>query len=93
MIISGTLNKAEIEGDVGEVIKTGVSLDDMDLIMAMTSKELYSNPIGSMIREIVSNAWDANTESGSEEAVIHISEELARLGWKVYQQALGPRSG
>lgn len=70
MIISGTLNKADVEGDVGEVIKTGVSLDDMDLIMAMTSKELYSNPIGSMIREIVSNAWDANTESGSEEAVI-----------------------
>lgn len=71
MVIDGTLKPVDKLGDDSpNLIRTGVSTDDADLIMAMTSKELYSNPIGSMVREIVSNGWDANMESGSNKAVI-----------------------
>lgn len=49
-------------GDFNSIEST-IRNEDLGLALGMVSKNLYSNPIGSFIRELVSNAWDANVEA------------------------------
>lgn len=60
------INKHELdEAQIGEFdsIDSTIAEKDMGLAMTMVSKNLYSNPIGSFIRELVSNAVDANVDA------------------------------
>lgn len=50
--------------------KVRISTENLGLMFSTISEGLYSNPIGSIIREIVSNAYDATIEAGSDEPVI-----------------------
>jgi len=59
-----------------DTIQAGIRQDDLGLAFTMVSKNLYSNPIGSFIREITANAVDANYEAGhNHPVVIHIYNE------------------
>ena len=59
-------------GDL-EKIEGGIDEKNMGLVMMMASKNLYSNPIGSFIRELAANAVDANVDADEESPVlIHI---------------------
>jgi len=75
------IKRTELEvsniGDFKE-IKANIKAEDLGLALTLVSKNLYSNPIGSFIREIASNAVDANKQVNIEDAVlIHIYQEGA----------------
>lgn len=48
----------------------GMSKDAQEMIFAMFTKNIYSNPIGSVVREITSNCFDAHKEAGVNDPVI-----------------------
>lgn len=60
------------ENTIGEFkdIQSGIRAEDLGFALNAVSKNLYSNPIGSFIRELVSNAVDANTENNSDKPVL-----------------------
>lgn len=76
------LNKDEIEDyeveEIGEIKGSGkvsINTEEMGMFFEMLSKSIYSNPKGSIIREIVSNCFDAHQEAGIKEPVV-ISVEV-----------------
>jgi hypothetical protein len=66
-----TTSKIE-QASAGEFdeIKSTISKANLGFALGALSKNLYSNPIGSFIREIASNAVDANTEAGVDNPII-----------------------
>jgi hypothetical protein len=71
--------ESEIDvADIGTVdeIKSTIADENLGLALTMMSKNLYSDPIGSFIREITSNAVDANVDANIDEpVVVHLFEE------------------
>ena len=62
----------EISNAVGNIETLNASIDSssMSFVFEMLSKSLYSNPIGSICRELASNCFDSHKEAGVEDAVI-----------------------
>ena len=58
------------EGTTQETVKMSLDLDSAQVLMQMLSKNLYSDSIGSTIRECASNALDSHRRAGSEEPII-----------------------
>lgn len=60
------------ENTIGQFkdIQSGIRTEDLGFALNAVSKNLYSNPIGSFIRELTSNAVDANTENNSDKPVL-----------------------
>jgi HSP90 family molecular chaperone len=58
------------DGDVSESIGMSLDLDSAQILMQMLSKNLYSDAIGSTIRECASNALDSHRRIGSDEPII-----------------------
>lgn len=69
MKLEGLNNVAEVYGDV-EQNTVGIMDKSMDKIIALLSTKLYSDPIGSFLREITSNAWDSHVEAGNDNPVL-----------------------
>lgn len=67
MIIKSNNEESIIKG--AEVTKFGLNLKDPSVFTQMLLK-LYSNPKKSVVRELVSNAWDSNQDSKNQELVI-----------------------
>lgn len=63
-------NEILSEGDSSEKIEMGLDLDSMRNIMQILSKDLYSDAIGSTVRETVSNALDSHRRVGQIDPVI-----------------------
>ena len=57
----------EIESSSDESISYGIDTSQMGLLYQILSQ--YSNPIGSMIRELVTNAFDSHIEAGVDKRV------------------------
>lgn len=71
-MILDTLKVLDIKrvGDLDGGIQAGIQQDSLPFIFDLVSKRLYSNPIGSVIREITSNCFDSHIEAGVDEPVI-----------------------
>lgn len=82
---------------VAEVATHGVNssidmtIDDSsrEVLMQILSKGLYSDPIGSIIREWSSNALDATREAGVDKPIIVSLKEDEMLNWKFSVQDFG----
>lgn len=58
------------EGTTQETVKMSLDLDSAQVLMQMLSKNLYSDAIGSTIRECASNALDSHRRVGSDKPII-----------------------
>jgi HSP90 family molecular chaperone len=58
------------DGDISESIGMSLDLDSAQILMQMLSKNLYSDPIGSTIRECASNALDSHRRAGVSDPII-----------------------
>jgi hypothetical protein len=58
------------EGETQETVKMSLDLDSAQVLMQMLSKNLYSDSIGSTIRECASNALDSHRRAGSDRPII-----------------------
>jgi len=57
-------------GDTSESIAMSLDLDSAQILMQMLSKNLYSDSIGSTIRECASNALDSHRRAGVNDPII-----------------------
>jgi len=57
-------------GDTDEGVQAGISNESLPFMFEILSTQFYSNPIGSIIREITSNCFDSHQEAGVDEPVI-----------------------
>lgn len=64
-----TESSVEIVGEIQEN-KVGINAGDLEHIIRILSSNLYSDPIGSTVREIVSNAWDSHIEANNPDPVL-----------------------
>ena len=64
MVIKESKGNIQTYGDVKE-FKISVDPRNLEFITTLLSSNLYSDPEGSFIREIVSNAWDSHVEAGT----------------------------
>tara|TARA_R110000782_G_scaffold30983_6_gene76811 strand:+ start:515 stop:2815 length:2301 start_codon:yes stop_codon:yes gene_type:complete len=62
--------KVLIEGQTQESIGMSLDLDSAQILMQMLSKNLYSDDIGSAIRECASNALDSHRRVGTDTPII-----------------------
>ena len=62
-------SNTQIYGDV-QTNRVSFKEENIDFIMSILSSNLYSNPIGSLIREYVSNAEDSHREAGTDDPII-----------------------
>jgi hypothetical protein len=58
------------EGTTQETVKMSLDLDSAQVLMQMLSKNLYSDSIGSTVRECASNALDSHRRAGSDKPII-----------------------
>jgi hypothetical protein len=58
-----------IAGDFNS-LEAGIDESSLPFILEMLSKNFYSNPIGSIVREITSNCFDSHAEANSDDPVI-----------------------
>jgi hypothetical protein len=58
------------EGTTQETVKMSLDLDSAQVLMQMLSKNLYSDSIGSTIRECASNALDSHRRAGCDKPII-----------------------
>lgn len=64
------VNKVLEEGQSQSTIGMSLDMDSAQVLMQMLSKNLYSDPIGSTVRECASNALDSHRRAGVTEAII-----------------------
>ena len=70
IIVPNQLNITNIAGDFSDSIEAGMDESSLPFILEMLSKNFYSNPIGSICREITSNCFDSHIEANVDEPVI-----------------------
>lgn len=58
------------EGDSQESIEMSLDLDSSQFLMQVLSKNLYSDPVGSLIRETVANSLDSTKRAKIDKPII-----------------------
>jgi len=89
-ILHSSLKEIQVFGDI-KSHKAEIDAEDMAWILQILSTNLYSDPIGSLIREYSSNAWDANVEANNKSKPIEVGIQTTKDGgtyW--YVTDLGP---
>lgn len=81
MVLDSNINKNIIKSDFEDEIKMSITTDETVLMMIL-SQNLYSDPIGSIIRELSSNALDAKVEACNDEPIIvSLGIDVTRKLW------------
>lgn len=89
-ILHSALKEVQIFGDI-QSHKAEIDAEDLSWILQILSTNLYSDPIGSLIREYSSNAWDANVEAGNRDKPIEVGiQTTPDKGTYWYVTDLGP---
>lgn len=89
-ILHSQLKNVELFGDF-KSHKAEIDAEDLSWILQILSTNLYSDPIGSLIREYSSNAWDANIEAGNKDKPIEVGLQTSKdQGSYWYVTDLGP---
>lgn len=57
-------------GNTDAGVQAGISAENLPFVFDLVSNRLYSNPIGSIVREITSNCFDSHIEAGIDDPVI-----------------------
>lgn len=70
-ILKSALKEITVYGDITSH-KAEIDAEDLSWVLQILSTNLYSDPIGSLIREYSSNAWDANVEAGKADKPIEV---------------------
>lgn len=70
-----TYSNAEVQSTTTENDIT-LSRDSQSIIFQMFSKNIYSNPIGSVVREITSNCFDSHMEAGVKDMPVIIRKSF-----------------
>lgn len=60
----------ESEGDIDDVTDMSIDTESIGLLMQFLSKNIYSDAVGSTVREWVSNAWDATTKIKGKKPIV-----------------------
>lgn len=60
----------ESEGDIDDVTDMSIDTESIGLLMQFLSKNIYSDAVGSTVREWVSNAWDATVKVEEKKPII-----------------------
>lgn len=64
-------NDIEIEGDMFKnSTKAQINSDNLGFIFQLLTRDIYKDPIGSVVREITSNCFDAHIAAGVEEPIV-----------------------
>lgn len=70
MILNANEEKeAVIIGDI-ETNKVGIDRNNIDFITTLLTTNLYSNPLGSFLRETIANGQDSQKEAGVEHPLL-----------------------
>ena len=79
MIIENQTPDIQVLGNIQE-FKTSIDPRNLEFITTLLSSNLYSNPEGSFLREIISNAWDSHIEAGNtaEPIIVKVDAHLDR---------------
>jgi hypothetical protein len=89
-ILHSALKEVQLYGDF-QSHKAEIDAEDLSWILQILSTNLYSDPIGSLIREYSSNAWDANVEAGNANKPIEVGIQTSKdQGSYWYVTDLGP---
>ncbi len=89
-ILNSSLHTVTTVGDF-KSHKAEIDAEDLGWILQILSTNLYSDPIGSLIREYSSNAWDANVEAGNKHKPIEVGIQTDKdQGSYWYVTDLGP---
>lgn len=96
MIINNKNNEVEIEtfGEILDSNKASIDGDSLPFLLDLLSTSFYSNPIGSIVREITSNCFDAHIAAGKKEPVIiknHTIENNRYISFIDFGTGLSPK--
>lgn len=85
------LKVLEVErfGDTQSGVKAGISNESLPFVFELVSKNLYSNPIGSIIREITSNCFDSHIEAVVDDPVVISKTYNAEEGYSIEFKDVG----
>ena len=64
------LNRKQIEATNDNQVKMRLSEDAASMVFQLFTKSVYSNPIGTIVREITSNCFDSHVEAGVNDPVL-----------------------
>lgn len=78
-----------IDGQSQESIGMSLDLDSAQILMQMLSKNLYSDDIGSAIRECASNALDSHRRAGVDEPIVVSFKESAANNYEFCVEDFG----
>lgn len=81
-------NIQDYEEDVGgdiDTIKVSIDTENIGMLYEMLSKSIYSNPIGSIVRELVSNCFDSHIEEAEKRGIEKLEMPVVVKGFQEEQ--------